>query len=127
MDLKSQYAFYKRSTVKASLALQWIDELTVNTSWWIHMDDEILHSSQAETEVLQSALHLRKEITEGKTIILSNDLTLKIKAMAEVCTAFHPPITAFSCIILYFLTIFILVYTFYRALCVKKLKNFVGA
>ncbi|GJU22191.1 FHA domain-containing protein PS1 [Tanacetum coccineum] len=83
MDLKSQYAFYKRSTVKASLALQWIDESMLTTSWWIHMDDEILHHPQAETEVLQSALRLCKEISDGKIIILSNDLTLKIKAMAE--------------------------------------------
>nr|GEX57804.1 hypothetical protein [Tanacetum cinerariifolium]GEZ01608.1 hypothetical protein [Tanacetum cinerariifolium] len=83
MDLKSQYAFYKSSTVKASLALQWIDESMVTTSWWIHIDDEILHHPQAETEVLQSALHLCKEISDGKIIILSNDLTLKIKAMAE--------------------------------------------
>ncbi|GKD18496.1 FHA domain-containing protein PS1 [Tanacetum coccineum] len=71
-------------TVKASLALQWIDESMLTTSWWIHMDDEILHHPQAETEVLQSALRLCKEISDGKIIILSNDLTLKIKAMAEV-------------------------------------------
>jgi hypothetical protein len=81
MHIKSQDSFFKRSSSKkASLALAWIDECMMNTRWWIHMDDEIV------PEVLEIAVHLRKETTDQKIIILSYNLTLKIKAMAEV----HP-------------------------------------
>ncbi|KAI3726744.1 hypothetical protein L1987_66548 [Smallanthus sonchifolius] len=83
MDSKSQDSFFKRSSKKASLALKWIEECMMNTRWWIHMDDEIVHSSMAVPEVLEIALHLHKQVTDQKIIILSNDLTLKIKAMAE--------------------------------------------
>ncbi|KVI06556.1 Forkhead-associated (FHA) domain-containing protein [Cynara cardunculus var. scolymus] len=83
MDIKGQDDIPKKSTKKVSLALKWIDECMVDTKWWIHVDDEILHSSEAELEVLETALHLCKKITDRKIIILSNDLTLKIKAMAE--------------------------------------------
>ncbi|KAI3759121.1 hypothetical protein L6452_06696 [Arctium lappa] len=83
MDIKCQDDILKKCTKKVSLALKWIDECMVDTKWWIRMDDETLHSSEAEYEVLETALHLRKEITDRKIIILSNDLTLKIKAMAE--------------------------------------------
>ncbi|KAL8230845.1 hypothetical protein R6Q57_000623 [Mikania cordata] len=83
MDIKSQDHFFKRSSKAVSLALKWIDECVMNTRWWIHMDDEIVSSSTAVPEVLEIALRLRKEITDQKIIILSNNLTLKIKAMAE--------------------------------------------
>ncbi|KAI3785560.1 hypothetical protein L1987_44680 [Smallanthus sonchifolius] len=87
MDIKSQDSFFKRK--KVSLALKWIEECMMNTRWWIHMDDEIVHSSMAVPEVLEIALHLHKQVTDKKIIILSNDLTLKIKAMAEgiICEA----------------------------------------
>ncbi|KAL8250620.1 hypothetical protein R6Q59_034313 [Mikania micrantha] len=83
MDIKSQDHFFKRSSKAVSLALKWMDECVMNTIWWIHMDDEIVYSSTAVPEVLEIALRLRKEIADQKIIILSNNLTLKIKAMAE--------------------------------------------
>ncbi|KAK1433582.1 hypothetical protein QVD17_10494 [Tagetes erecta] len=75
MDIKSQDSFFKRSSKKVSSTLKWIDECLMNTTRF--------HSSTAAPEVLEIALHLRKEITDQKIVILSNNLTLKIKAMAE--------------------------------------------
>ncbi|KAK9066676.1 hypothetical protein SSX86_013999 [Deinandra increscens subsp. villosa] len=82
MEIKSEDSYFKRSSQNASLALKWIDECMMNTRWWIHEDDETVHSSIAVPEVLEIALRLRKE-TDQKIIILTNNLTLKIKAMAE--------------------------------------------
>ncbi|XP_071712610.1 uncharacterized protein [Rutidosis leptorrhynchoides] len=69
MYIKSQGNIVARNTERVSLALKWIDECIANT--------------ELEFEVVETALHLRKEVTDRKIIILSNDLTLKIKAMAE--------------------------------------------
>ncbi|XP_076887577.1 uncharacterized protein LOC143537764 [Bidens hawaiensis] len=84
MDIRSQVGFFNRDSKKASLALNWIDECMMNTRWWIHMDDddEAVHTSTA-VHVLAAALYLREQITDQKIIILSDSLTLKIKAMAE--------------------------------------------
>lgn len=84
MDIKNQDNFLKRREKKVSLALKWIDECLENAKWWIHMEDESAISSEAESQVLETAICLRKKITDGKIVILSNDLSLKIKAMAEV-------------------------------------------
>ncbi|XP_076931684.1 FHA domain-containing protein PS1-like [Bidens hawaiensis] len=86
MDINSQVSFFNRDSKKASLALKWIDECMMNTRWWIHMDDdddEAVHSSTEVPDVLAVALRLREQITDEKIIILSDSLTLKIKAMAE--------------------------------------------
>ncbi|XP_076895311.1 uncharacterized protein LOC143547891 [Bidens hawaiensis] len=85
MDINSQVSFFNRDSKKASLALKWIDECMMNTRWWIRMDDddEAVHSSTALHDVLAVALHFREQITDQKIIILSDSLTLKIKAMAE--------------------------------------------
>nr|XP_043617313.1 uncharacterized protein LOC122589136 [Erigeron canadensis] len=83
MDIEIQDTFLKTSTKKATLALNWVEECMESTKWWIHMDDEILLSPEAEPHVLETALLLREELTDQKVIILSNDLNLKIKAMSE--------------------------------------------
>ncbi|MFS7972472.1 putative transcription factor interactor and regulator FHA-SMAD family [Helianthus anomalus] len=82
MDIESQDNFFNRSAKKASLALEWIDECMMNTSQWIHMDDDDETVCRSST-VLEIALRLREEDSDQKIIILSDNLTLKIKAMAE--------------------------------------------
>ncbi|KAJ0780951.1 putative PIN domain-containing protein [Helianthus annuus] len=81
MDIESQDNFFNRSSKKASLALEWIDECMMNTSQWIHMDDD--ETVRRSSTVLEIALRLREEDSDQKIIILSDKLTLKIKAMAE--------------------------------------------
>ncbi|XP_071728228.1 uncharacterized protein [Rutidosis leptorrhynchoides] len=83
MNIQCQDIILKRNAEKVSLALKWIEECMARTRWWIHMDDEIIRSSDLESEVLETAIRLRTEITDRNIIILSNNLTLKIKAMAE--------------------------------------------
>ncbi|KAJ0527416.1 putative transcription factor interactor and regulator FHA-SMAD family [Helianthus annuus] len=81
MDIESQDNFFNRSSKKASLALEWIDECMMNTSQWIHMDDD--ETVRRSSTVLEIALRLREEDSDQKIIILSDNRTLKIKAMAE--------------------------------------------
>ncbi|KAI3521992.1 hypothetical protein L1887_11469 [Cichorium endivia] len=79
MDIKGQHDLFNRTTKKVSLALKWLEECRITTRWWIHMDDEI----EKECNVLETVIQLCKEIKDGKIVILSNDVSLKIESMAE--------------------------------------------
>lgn len=79
MDIKGQHDLFNRTTKKVSLALKWLEECRITTRWWIHMDDEI----EKESSVLESVIQLCKEIKDGKIVILSNDVSLKIESMAK--------------------------------------------
>ncbi|KMT20061.1 hypothetical protein BVRB_1g000800 [Beta vulgaris subsp. vulgaris] len=110
--LKRQTSFFRRNT-EVSSALEWIEDCMVKTQWWIHVQNsteegrpaaptppaspysgsfaissleffspEIL-SPTIEDHVLDYALSFRRNKNDGQLVLLSNDITLKIKAMAE--------------------------------------------
>ncbi|CAH9083701.1 unnamed protein product [Cuscuta epithymum] len=88
--MKSRASFFKRTT-EVSSALEWVEDCMKNTKWWIHiqsLDEEetsdITTLTPAEDHILKYALFLRK-INNGltKLILLSDDISLKIKSMAE--------------------------------------------
>lgn len=125
--LKWRRSLFGRTT-EASLALEWIEESMVRTTWWIHVQSSLEEESMiaptppplspqscysdgivrfshgiansmlfsshgslleivsptAEDHILDFALLNRKTKTNGCLVLLSDNVTLKIKAMAEV-------------------------------------------
>ncbi|KAJ7973949.1 FHA domain-containing protein PS1 [Quillaja saponaria] len=107
LDCMKQRGSLFRRTTEVSLVLEWIEECMVQTKWWIHVqssaEDEKLiaptpkgtsmlfspHSSlmeifspTAEDHIVDCAILYEKKNNE-QLVLLSNDVTLKIKAMAE--------------------------------------------
>ncbi|KAH9625944.1 hypothetical protein KSS87_020364 [Heliosperma pusillum] len=111
-SLKRHVSFFRRNTEVQS-ALEWIQECMLRTGWWIHVQNSTEegrpvaptppaspHHSQffafsgfesqrepfsptVEDDVLDYALGFRKNNHDGQLVLLSNDVTMKIKAMAE--------------------------------------------
>ncbi|MED6126382.1 hypothetical protein PIB30_077813 [Stylosanthes scabra] len=106
---KRQYSIFKRIS-EASLALEWIEECMVKTRWWIHVQSSIeeerliaptppasphtqfrtfptgimeIASPTAEDQILDFALAYKRRQNDGQLVLLSEDVTLKIKSMAE--------------------------------------------
>nr|GMD80852.1 FHA domain-containing protein PS1-like [Ipomoea batatas] len=104
--MKRRSGFFRRSTEVTS-ALEWVEDCMINTKWWIHVQsseeeaiaipptppatpaslisyDSLLNivSPTAEDHILEYALSFRK-INNGQLVLLSDDVTLKIKSMAE--------------------------------------------
>ncbi|CAA6663821.1 unnamed protein product [Spirodela intermedia] len=97
-----------RKTPRVSPVLQWIEECMVKTSWWIHVQSsmesmpaaptppatpqappppalgltEIL-SPTADDHILDCAFLFRGIKNDGQLVLLTNEVSLKIKAMAE--------------------------------------------
>ncbi|XP_078441064.1 forkhead-associated (FHA) domain-containing protein [Wolffia australiana] len=96
-----------RRAKKVSPVLQWIEESMVKTSWWIHVQSsaeevptamtppaktetegaapglaEIL-SPTADDHILDCAFHFGRIKNDGQLVLLTNQVSLKIKAMAE--------------------------------------------
>lgn len=108
--MRSKFSLFRRTT-KVSFVLEWIEEAMVNSEWWIHVQssaeegrsiahtptaatdwsprfssfDELV-SPTAEDRVLDHALFVNrmKKNNSAKVVLLSNDISLKIKAMADV-------------------------------------------
>nr|ALE20770.1 parallel spindle 1 [Dianthus caryophyllus] len=110
-SLKRQLSFFRRNTEVLS-ALEWIQECMLKTGWWIQVRNsaeegrpvaptppaspqtasysfsgfssrtEVL-SPTVEDDVLEFALGFRKSNPDGQLVLLSNDISMKIKAMAE--------------------------------------------
>ncbi|CAF2225011.1 hypothetical protein HID58_028966 [Brassica napus] len=97
----------RRRAEIASSALDWIEECKVNTKWWIQLQSlseetkataaptppVTPHSngSTSDDQVLECALLYRNLNIYENLVLLSNDVTLKIKAMAEhvICETPH--------------------------------------
>lgn len=103
--LKRRESLFGGSTkLLASKALQWIEGCMVKTNWWIHVQSSAetmtvaptppvsprtlslpeIDSPSAEDHILDCALSFKKAKRDGQLVLLSNSITLKIKAMAEV-------------------------------------------
>lgn len=107
--MKKRAGFFRRTTEVTS-ALEWVEDCMINTKWWIHVQsseeeastvpptppatpaslfsyDSLLDivSPTAEDHILEYALSFRK-INNVQLVLLSDDVTLKIKSMAEVNT-----------------------------------------
>ncbi|KAK9713769.1 hypothetical protein RND81_06G050300 [Saponaria officinalis] len=110
-SLKRQASFFRRNTEVLS-ALEWIQDCMLKTGWWIRVQNsmeearpvaptppaspqtgsysfsgfesrrEVL-SPTVEDDVLEFALGFRKTNHDGQLVLLSDDITMKIKAMAE--------------------------------------------
>ncbi|CAN6871576.1 unnamed protein product [Brassica oleracea var. botrytis] len=92
-DTKSTWSLlFRRRAEIASSALDWIQECIVDTKWWIQLQSlseetkatPQSNGSTSEDQVLECALLYRNRNISEKLVLLSNDVTLKIKAMAEV-------------------------------------------
>lgn len=103
--MKRRGSLFRRTT-EASSALEWIEDCMMNTDWWIHVQNSMevcrtvaptppaspqsqisvweIASPRAEDRILDCALMFRKMKNTQQFVLLSNDITLKIKAMAEV-------------------------------------------
>ncbi|XP_074279557.1 FHA domain-containing protein PS1 isoform X2 [Silene latifolia] len=111
-SLNRQVSFFRRNTEVQS-ALEWIQECMLRTGWWIHVQNSTeegrpvaptppasphhsqfyalsgfesqreLFSPTVEDDLLDYALGFRKNNLDGQLVLLSNDVTMKIKAMAE--------------------------------------------
>lgn len=92
--------FFRQRPEIASSALDWIQECIVDTKWWIQLQslsDETKTTPQSngpttsEDLVLECALLYRNRNISEKLVLLSNHVTLKIKAMAEdvICETPH--------------------------------------
>lgn len=121
--MKRRSGFFRRSTEVTS-ALEWVEDCMINTKWWIHVQsseeeasaipptppatpaslisyDSLLNivSPTAEDHILEYALSFRK-INNGQLVLLSDDVTLKIKSMAEVNTRGKILSTTHFCVVL---------------------------
>ncbi|CAJ1947872.1 unnamed protein product [Sphenostylis stenocarpa] len=114
-SMMRQFKIFRR-TSEASLALEWIEECTVKTSWWINIQSSVdegrliaptppaspqtqfseeswislsylkcmeIASPTVEDHILNFALLYRKNQSDGQLVLLSEDISLKIKCMAE--------------------------------------------
>ncbi|XP_019413471.1 PREDICTED: FHA domain-containing protein PS1-like isoform X5 [Lupinus angustifolius] len=110
--MKQQFSFFRRIS-EASLALEWIEECMVKTNWWIHIQSSMevesmvaptppafpytqfslqslsfrrssgeVASPTVEDDILDFVKYRRKQ-NDGQLVQLSEDVTLKIKCMAE--------------------------------------------
>ncbi|KAH0862732.1 hypothetical protein HID58_079943 [Brassica napus] len=97
----------RRRAEIASSALDWIEECKVNTKWWIQLQSlseetkataaptppvtPQSNGSTSDDQVLECALLYRNLNIYENLVLLSNDVTLKIKAMAEhvICETPH--------------------------------------
>ncbi|CAG7897289.1 unnamed protein product [Brassica rapa] len=97
----------RRRAEIASSALDWIEECKVNTKWWIQLQSlseetkataaptppvtPQSNGSTSDDQVLECALLYRNLNIYENLVLLSNDATLKIKAMAEhvICETPH--------------------------------------
>ncbi|CAK9185639.1 unnamed protein product [Ilex paraguariensis] len=90
LDCKKQcWSLFRRKT-QVSSALQWIEECMLNNESWIHVQSSVeegslleIVSPTAEDHILECALFFRNIKNDGQLVLLSDDITLKIKAMAE--------------------------------------------
>ncbi|WZZ71344.1 hypothetical protein YC2023_082714 [Brassica napus] len=90
---------FRRRAEIASSALDWIQECIVDTKWWIQLQSlseetkatPQSNGSTSEDQVLECALLCRNRNISENLVLLSNDVTLKIKAMAEdvICETPH--------------------------------------
>ncbi|QCE07987.1 nuclear inhibitor of protein phosphatase 1 [Vigna unguiculata] len=106
--MKQQFRLFRR-TLEATLALEWIKECMEKTSWWIHIMEEecrltvptlsaspqtqfveeswafpgFTTSPAVEDNILEFALQYRKKENVGQLVLLSHDVTLKVKSMAK--------------------------------------------
>lgn len=90
---------FRRRAEIASSALDWIQECIVDTKWWIQLQSlseetkatPQSNGSTSEDQVLECALLYRNRNISEKLVLLTNDVTLKIKAMAEdvICETPH--------------------------------------
>lgn len=78
-SMKQQFRFFRR-TSEADLTLQWIKECMENTKWWIRIQSSMV----IEDDILDYALQYRRKENAGQIVLLSNDVTVKIKSMAKV-------------------------------------------
>ncbi|KAL0716244.1 hypothetical protein Bca4012_065566 [Brassica carinata] len=90
---------FRRTAEIASSALDWIEECKVNTKWWIQLQSlseetkataaptppvtPQSNGSTSKDQVLECALLYRNLNLYEKLILLSNDVSLRIKARAE--------------------------------------------
>jgi len=107
--MKQQFRLF-RTTSEASLALEWIKECMEKTRWWIHIQSSMeecrltvptlsaspqtqfvgfrisnkCSSPAVEDHILDCALQYRTKENVGQLVLLSHDVTLKIKSMAKV-------------------------------------------
>ncbi|KAL9317763.1 hypothetical protein ACSQ67_014280 [Phaseolus vulgaris] len=106
--MKQQFRLF-RTTSEASLALEWIKECMEKTRWWIHIQSSMeecrltvptlsaspqtqfvgfrisnkCSSPAVEDHILDCALQYRTKENVGQLVLLSHDVTLKIKSMAK--------------------------------------------
>ncbi|KAK7357097.1 hypothetical protein VNO80_16380 [Phaseolus coccineus] len=110
--MKQQFRLF-RTTSEASLALEWIKECIEKTRWWIHIQSSMEECSPTlsaspqtqfveeswafpgfsisnkcaspavEDHILDCALQYRRKENVGQLVLLSHDVTLKIKSMAK--------------------------------------------
>ncbi|KAL9245500.1 hypothetical protein vseg_019145 [Gypsophila vaccaria] len=110
-SLKRQVSFFRRNTEVLS-ALEWIQDCMLRTGWWIRVQSSVeegrpvaptppaspqngsyafsgfecrkeVLSPTVDDDVLDFALNFKKNNHDGRLVLLSNDITTKIKAMAE--------------------------------------------
>lgn len=113
-----QFKIFRR-TSEASLALEWIEECMVKTNWWIKIQSSAdegrliaptppaspqtqsgtslsyqkcleIASPTVEDHILDFALLYRRNQNDGQLVLLSEDISLKIKSMAEVSKVIIP-------------------------------------
>ncbi|VFQ66049.1 unnamed protein product [Cuscuta campestris] len=82
--MKSGASFLTRTT-EVSSALEWVENCVKNTKWWIHVQSsDKAASTNAEDHILEYALSQRKiNNSQKRLVLLSDDLSLKIRSMAE--------------------------------------------
>ena len=112
----------RRRAEIASSALDWIEECKVNTKWWIQLQSlseetkataaptppvtPQSNGSTSDDQVLECALLYRNLNIYENLVLLSNDVTLKIKAMAEVI---YEQVSIFSVFFSFEINIFVLI------------------
>ncbi|CAI8604237.1 unnamed protein product [Vicia faba] len=79
-SMKQQIGVFRRIP-EATKALEWIEECLGKTKWWIHILDCAFPI--IEDQILDCALQYRSKDNAGQLVLLSDDITLKIKSMAK--------------------------------------------
>lgn len=77
-SMKQQVGIFRRIS-EAVLALEWIEECLVKSNWWIHIQSSMVE----ENHILDFALQCRRKYNDGQLVLLSDDVTLKIKSMEK--------------------------------------------
>ncbi|XP_027367744.1 FHA domain-containing protein PS1-like isoform X2 [Abrus precatorius] len=82
-SMKQQLRIFRR-TSEASLALEFIEECMEKTRRWIHIQSsKECASPTVENHILDCALQYRRKENVGQLVLLSDDVSLKIKSMAK--------------------------------------------